>query len=136
MEYIILIVVLAVLIVGIGGTMLLRPGRGRRVGRGRAGGDVTPGGGTGTLTDSGTRTAEPETGAAPGGPTVVVPPAGPVPPPAPAKPVLEKPPPSAGRMVRLRARLAKSQRASGRRCLACCPGTGSTTTRGTRSRRS
>ena len=56
MEYIILIIVLAVLIVGIGGTMLLRPRRGLR--RGRAGGEVTPGGGTGTI-DSGTSAHRP-----------------------------------------------------------------------------
>jgi fused signal recognition particle receptor len=112
MEYIILIVVLAVLIVGIGGTTLLRPGRGRRIGRGRAGGDLGQGTGTGTIergTDTGT-----ESGAAPsGGATTTVPPpappAAPAAPPAPPKPTIEKPPPSAGRMVRLRARLARSQ---------------------------
>ena len=103
MEYIILIVVLAVLLIGgVGSTFLLRPRSRRRTGRGGAG-EVTPtapertgsetagesGGGTGTMT-------------APG----PVAPAGQA---APAKPYLEKPPPSAGRMVRLRARLARSQ---------------------------
>jgi fused signal recognition particle receptor len=109
MEYIILIVVLAVLIVAIGGTMLLRPGRGLR--RGRSGGEVTPGGGTGTLTESGTRPAGGETESRGGTATLPPPlaPSRPTAPPAPAKPVLEKPPPSAGRMVRLRARLARSQ---------------------------
>jgi len=112
MEYIILIVVLAVLIVGIGGTMLLRPGRGRP-GRGRGGGDVGQGTGTGTIergttTDAGTEAG----GSASGATTTTVPPPGPSAPSAPSappKPVIEKPPPSAGRMVRLRARLARSQ---------------------------
>src|SRR5258708_6637700 len=101
MEYIILIVVLAVLLIGgVGSTFLLRPRGRRRVARGGAG-EVTPtapektasesGGGSGTATET-----------APG----QVAPAAPQ---APVKPALEKPPPSAGRMVRLRARLARSQ---------------------------
>jgi len=110
MEYIILIVVLAVLIVGIGGTMLLRPGRGR-LGRGRSG-DVGQGTGTGTI-ERGTTTDGTETqpgGEASSGTTATVPPpAQPTAPPAPPKLVIEKPPPSAGRMTRLRARLARSQ---------------------------
>ena len=107
MEYIILIVVLAVLILGIGGTMLLRPRGTRGVRRGRAGGDLGSGTGTGTI-DSGS-----STGSASGTGTATVPPPQPAPPSGPprraAEPVLEKPPPSAGRMVRLRARLARSQ---------------------------
>ena len=133
MEYIIIIVVLAVLLVGIGGTMLVRPRAGRRLGRRDAGGDVTSGRtGTGTLDagqpgtdDAGSKTG---TGTAtkpgPGGGssgnsggsgagagTLARPPAGTAPAPEPVaeKPALEKPPPSAGRMVRLRARLARSQ---------------------------
>ena len=105
MEYIILIVVLAVLILAVGGTMLLRPRGTRGVRRGRAGGDLGSGTGTGTITrpGTGTDTAGTETAAGPQAP--------PVPRPAepPAPPVLEKPPPSAGRMMRLRARLARSQ---------------------------
>jgi fused signal recognition particle receptor len=98
MEYIILIVVLAVLIVGIGGTMLLRPRGTRGVRRRRAGGDLGTGTGTGTV-DSGTGTG-----------TITVPPPAERPAePEVTEPVLEKPPPSAGRMVRLRARLARSQ---------------------------
>ena len=50
MEYIILIVVLAVLILAVGGTMLLRPRGIRGVRRGRAGGDLGSGTGTGTIT--------------------------------------------------------------------------------------
>ena len=103
MEYIILIVVLAVLIVAAGGTMLLRP----RLGRGRRGGELGQGTGTGTITRPEGDTA---TGSAAGTDTASAPPrpTGPAGAP-PAPPVLEKPPPSAGRMARLRARLAKSQ---------------------------
>jgi fused signal recognition particle receptor len=105
MGYIILIVVLAVLILAVGGTMLLRPRGTRGVRRGRAGGDLGAGTGTGTITrpDTGTDTAGTETAEAPPVPR----PAGTPAPPAP--PVVEKPPPSAGRMMRLRARLARSQ---------------------------
>jgi fused signal recognition particle receptor len=105
MEYIIIIVVLAVLILGVGGTMLLRPRGTRGVRRGRAGGDLGSGTGTGTITrpDTDTDTAGPETAEAPPVPR----PAGTPAPPEP--PVVEKPPPSAGRMMRLRARLARSQ---------------------------
>jgi fused signal recognition particle receptor len=105
MEYIILIVVLAVLILGIGGTMLLRPRGTRGIRRGRAGGEMGEGTGTGTLTRDDTGTG-----------TITAPPPQPTAPPAErpaerpvAEPVIEKPPPSAGRMVRLRARLARSQ---------------------------
>jgi fused signal recognition particle receptor len=105
MEYIILIVVLAVLILAVGGTMLLRPRGTRGVRRGRAGGDLGSGTGTGTITTpgTGTDTAGTDTAQAPPVPR----PAGTPAPPAP--PVVEKPPPSAGRMMRLRARLARSQ---------------------------
>jgi len=103
MEYIILIVVLAVLILAVGGTMLLRPRGHRGVRRGRAG-EFGSGTGTGTIERPGTETTT-------GTGTVEAPP---VPrhaetsaPPAP--PVVEKPPPSAGRLVRLRSRLARSQ---------------------------
>jgi fused signal recognition particle receptor len=101
---IIVIVVVAVLLLGVGGSVLLRPRGMHGVRRGRAGqmdltgpmpklGDTdtgTGGGGTGTITAP--RPAE----------------APPVPEP-PARPTLDKPPPSAGRMIRLRARLARSQ---------------------------
>ena len=101
MAYIILIVVLAVLILAAGATMLLRPRGTRGVRRGRAS-DLGSGTGTGTITrpDTGTDTGGTQTAQAP-----------PVPWPAEpaAPPVLEKPPPSAGRMQRLRARLARSQ---------------------------
>jgi fused signal recognition particle receptor len=103
MEYIILIVVLAVLLIGgLGSTFLLRSRSGRRASGGSA--DSAARGGTatapGTADDSGaTATA-----------TVAPPvPAQPEAPEAPARPTIEKPPPSAGRMVRLRARLARSQ---------------------------
>jgi fused signal recognition particle receptor len=106
MEYIILIVVLAVLILGIGGTMLLRPRGTRGIRRGRAGGEMGEGTGTGTLTRDDTGTG---TGTITAPPQPAAPPAErPAEPPV-AGPVIEKPPPSAGRMVRLRARLARSQ---------------------------
>ena len=104
MAYIILIIVLAVLIVAIGGTLLLRP-RGSRGAPRRGGADFDTGGGTGTTTESRPDTA---TGAG----TITAPPLQPSAPPAerPAEaPAVEVPPPSAGRMVRLRARLARSQ---------------------------
>jgi fused signal recognition particle receptor len=107
-EYIILIVVIAVLFIGVGGTMFLRPRGMHGVRRSRnraldltgsmpavkdADTDTESGGGTATATD-----------------TATAPPARrPAEPPAPARPTLEKPPPSAGRMIRLRARLARSQ---------------------------
>jgi fused signal recognition particle receptor len=106
MEYIILIVVLGVLLIaGLGSTFLLRSRSGRGVSRGS----------TDSVTGSGTTTA-PERAQGPGASeeggatatTAVVPPV-PAQPEAPAKPTIETPPPSAGRMVRLRARLARSQ---------------------------
>jgi fused signal recognition particle receptor len=107
--YIIIIVVVAVLLVGVGSTMFLRPRGMHGVRRSRNGQlDMTGsmpavkdadsdtesgGGGTATATaPPPQRTAEPY-----------------APPAPPARPTLEKPPPSAGRMVRLRARLARSQ---------------------------
>jgi fused signal recognition particle receptor len=103
--YIILIVVVAVLLVGVGSTMFLRPRGMHGVRRSRNGqldmtgslpavkdADTESGGGTATATaPPPQRTAEPSA------------------PPEPTRPTLEKPPPSAGRMVRLRARLARSQ---------------------------
>jgi fused signal recognition particle receptor len=105
--YIILIVVVAVLLLGVGGSMLLRPRGMHGVRRGRARElDLTgplpkasdqnsPGTGTGTATATAPPTA-----------AELLAPSAPA---APPKPSLEKPPPSAGRMVRLRARLARSQ---------------------------
>jgi fused signal recognition particle receptor len=111
MEYIILIVVLAVLLIGAGGTMLLRPRGSRGISRRDNRRDLTTGTGTGTDTETGagtgTITEEPPSGAGRAAGTAA--------PPAPEptvekpKPAVEKPPPSAGRMVRLRARLARSQ---------------------------
>jgi fused signal recognition particle receptor len=104
MEYIILIVVLAVLLIGgLGSTFLMRSRVGRRVSRGSAG----------PVTGDGTATAgEQAPGEAAGAATATAPPVpaqAPRAPEAPAGPALEKPPPSAGRMMRLRARLARSQ---------------------------
>jgi fused signal recognition particle receptor len=109
MEYIILIVVLAVLLVGIGGTLLLRPLVGRRRDRGQLGGGSTTGSGTDTGADTGTAGAaatgtKPEQAPSRGSTATA-----PSPAPEKAKPSIEKPPPSAGRLVRLRSRLAQSQ---------------------------
>jgi fused signal recognition particle receptor len=113
MEYIILIVVLAVLLLGAGGTMLLRPRGTRGIRRGRRGGELGTGTGTGTIDEDrrGADTGSESGGSASGTATLppLVPPPGYPAPEAPPRPAIEKPPPSAGRMVRLRARLARSQ---------------------------
>jgi fused signal recognition particle receptor len=101
--YIILIVVVAVVLLGIGGTMLLRPRGMHGVRRGRAR-ELD-------LTGSMPRVSD-DTSAGTGTATATAPPPQREAPPEPAAPppsALEKPPPSAGRMVRLRARLARSQ---------------------------
>src|SRR3984893_10742711 len=103
--YIILIVVVGVLLLGVGGSMLLRPRgmHGGRRGRARELDLTGPMPKASDQNSSGTGTA-----------TATAPPTAaellaPTPPAAPPKPSLEKPPPSAGRMGRLRARLARSQ---------------------------
>ncbi len=98
--YIILIVAFAVLALGVGTTFLLRPRGHRGVSRRHADRGLATRtgveGGRHAAGGTGTATLPP--------PTEVAPPAERV-----EAPVLEKPPPSAGRMVRLRARLARSQ---------------------------
>ena len=93
MEYVILIVVLAVLALGTGGFLLFqRPRRGRAIpppSQPPAAPPAAPGGGEVTGAESKETAAPPQATAA-----VLD---------------LERPPPSAGRMVRLRARLARSQ---------------------------
>jgi fused signal recognition particle receptor len=112
MEDLIIAIVAAVVVVGGGGaTLLVRsrrkapPARGHAPGQGRAAGTATaarPAGATETA----------EHGAA--GPGTVLPPEPDLAaPPAPPVPAVEKPPPSAGRLVRLRSRLARSQSALG-----------------------
>jgi fused signal recognition particle receptor len=98
MEYVILIIVIAVLAVVAGGLLFLRPRRGRGAtappGQPPAGpGPTAPGGGQ-------AENAEADTAAQPPATTAAV-------------LDLERPPPSAGRMVRLRARLARSQSSVG-----------------------
>jgi fused signal recognition particle receptor len=98
MEYVILIIVIAVLAVGTGGWLLfVRPRRGRTL---EAPKPQTPPAAQATTTPAGSGDAEssavPETPAAATGVFEV-----------------ERPPPSAGRMVRLRARLARSQSSVG-----------------------
>jgi fused signal recognition particle receptor len=110
MEYIILIVVLAVLLLGgVGSTLFLRGRSTRGVAKGDAG--SLAGGGTGTATKEAPSAQAPPAAQAPSTATAPTPAAPSVPqaPKAPEKPAIEKPPPSAGRMMRLRARLARSQ---------------------------
>jgi len=99
MEYVILIIVIAVLAVVAGGWLLfVRPRRGRALQAPPAPAKVPPAGGTATGSGSGEAesAAAPETAAAATGVLEV-----------------ERPPPSAGRLVRLRARLARSQSSVG-----------------------
>jgi fused signal recognition particle receptor len=108
--YIILIVVVAVLLLGVGGTMLLRPRGMHGVRRSRAreldltgsmprvDDNTSAGGGTATATAPAPSAQRPEAERQEAPRQE-----------AQARPSLEKPPPSAGRMVRLRARLARSQ---------------------------
>src|SRR5438132_1310328 len=92
MEYVILIIVIAVLALGTGGWLLfVRPRRGRSLGAPPAQA-TTPPAGSGEAESA----AAPETPAAATGVLEV-----------------ERPPPSAGRLVRLRARLARSQSSVG-----------------------
>ena len=99
MEYVILIVVIAVLAVTTGGYLLfLRPGRGRAVkppAQPPAAPPAAPGGGA---VEPAADAAEASAGAATTAAAVLD---------------LERPPPSAGRLVRLRARLARSQSSLG-----------------------
>jgi fused signal recognition particle receptor len=96
--YIILIVVVAVLLLGVGGAVLLRPRGMHGVRRGRAG-QLDLSAPPAATIDRDTTTADQAPGSAQQFTTTE----------PYAPPALEKPPPSAGRMVRLRARLARSQ---------------------------
>ena len=99
MEYVILIIVIAVLALGAGGFLLfVRPRRGRTLEAPRPQAPVPPPAGTTAGSGSGEAkgAAAPETPAAATGVLEV-----------------ERPPPSAGRLVRLRARLARSQSSVG-----------------------
>ena len=103
MEYVILIIVIAVLALGAGGWLLfVRPRRGRTLEAPRTQAPVPPPAGTAAGTAAGTGSGEAESAAVPDTPAA-------------AAGVLEveRPPPSAGRLVRLRARLARSQSSVG-----------------------
>jgi len=99
MEYVILIVALVVIAAVAGGALLLRPGRRRTVQPPAA--PPVP--------------SAPSTEEAEGGGAVATAPPVETAPPAPE---VEKPPPTAGRLVRLRARLARSQSGFGKTLLA------------------
>ncbi len=96
-DLIIAIVAAAVVVVGGGGTSLLV--------RSRRHAPPTPSAPAGQGRGAGTATAEREAAVLPPEPDITAPP--------PPAPVVEKPPPSAGRLVRLRGRLARSQSALG-----------------------
>jgi fused signal recognition particle receptor len=100
MEYVIIVVALVVLAVIAGGALLLRPRR--RTGPPAARREDVSAAGTGVLEEE----RAPSAGAT--APVTEAPPA----------PEIERPPPSAGRLVRLRARLARSQNAFGKSMLA------------------
>jgi fused signal recognition particle receptor len=102
MEYVILIIVIAVLALGTGGYLLfLRPGRGRSVAAPPAKPTVTPPSAASTEGGGAAQTA-PEAGTVPDTPAAAT-----------GTLEIERPPPSAGRLVRLRARLARSQSSMG-----------------------
>src|SRR5260370_31627451 len=112
--YIILIVVVAVLLLGVGGATLLRP-RGMHGVRRSRNRELDLTGSMPKVSDSGTGTGT-DTITAP--PTQRPPAEAPQAPPAAPPPTVEKPPPSAGRMVRLRTRLARSPSGFGSALLA------------------
>src|SRR3954468_2843742 len=99
MEYLILAIAILVLAVVVGGLALLRGRSGRRPAAPPP--ETTSGGGTAVLEDDEVATAPP-----------------PVEVPVARAPEIELPPPSEGRLVRLRARLARSQNALGKSLLA------------------
>jgi fused signal recognition particle receptor len=102
MEYVILIIVIAVLALGTGGYLLfMRPGRGRSVAAPPAKPTVTPPASASTEGGGAAQTA-PEAGTVPDTPEAAT-----------GVLEIERPPPSAGRLVRLRARLARSQSSMG-----------------------
>jgi fused signal recognition particle receptor len=102
MEYVILIIVIAVLALGTGGYLLfMRPRRGRAVAAPPAKPTVTPPASAATES-GGAAEAAPETGTVPDTPAAAT-----------GTLDIERPPPSAGRLVRLRARLARSQSSMG-----------------------
>ncbi len=105
-----LLIILGIVLVAViaGGGALLAP-RARRSGKAAQTGPMPGQGGTATAAPPSTRA--PEAAAAPPGEVSAPPPVAEVP--AAPTPTVEKPPPSAGRMVRLRGRLARSQSAFG-----------------------
>ncbi|MGE5288737.1 MAG: signal recognition particle-docking protein FtsY [Micromonosporaceae bacterium] len=105
MEYVILIIVLGALLLIVGGVYLLRPSMRRR------GAPPAPPAAPPVPPPEGQRAGPAETGEA--GATATIAPPAPLLPEAPPVEEIERPPPSAGRLVRLRARLARSQGAFG-----------------------
>jgi len=102
-EFVVLGIVLAVVFVGAFVAFLRAPSRGR-----------LPSSDVGTTIEAPTPDATPEQLAPPAPPEELAPTTATVEPPPAAAPELDVPPPSAGRMVRLRSRLARSQSGLGR----------------------
>ena len=124
MEYLYIIVVIAVVLVVAAGTLVGTAVRRRpRLPRARPGADTLtgpgPAGGVGTLEAPPSGVAEAEAGALAEAPAPAPAPPGLE---APAPPGLEVPAPAVGRLVRLRARLARSQSSLGRGLLSLLSG--------------
>ncbi|HEY3682427.1 MAG TPA: signal recognition particle-docking protein FtsY [Streptosporangiaceae bacterium] len=104
MDVVILAVIVVVVVLVVAGLVFFRPGRGTTAHAPDETPPTTPAGGTATAeaAEADDDTAAPEAEAAPAAPAVEI----------------EKPPPSAGRLTRLRARLAQSQSVLGKGLLA------------------
>jgi fused signal recognition particle receptor len=109
MEYV-LIIVGIVVVLAVGSLLLVPRLRGRPAKAGRRGGAPEPGAGTAVPDRPAAQAGTQEAGTGAGG-VGTLPPVAPSP--AAERPVIERPPPSAGRLARLRGRLAKSQSALG-----------------------
>jgi fused signal recognition particle receptor len=118
----IVLAVLSVLVIAVGGTFLVRSGRRRQVPRPPVPGPAHPGEGKAGEGGSGTQTGTavlPPTAPPPAPPSAPpVPTASTAPTPVPPAPPIERPAPVQGRLVRLRARLARSNTALGQGLLA------------------
>jgi fused signal recognition particle receptor len=115
MELVLIIVAIVVVVAAAGGGAALVVPRRRSRRRELQSGGQEPGGTSGSAAGSAVGTLEPPAGqsGSPGGAGTVTPPDVSAPAPPPPAPAIERPLPSAGRLVRLRGRLARSQSALG-----------------------